>query len=170
MILKFSFNIDFAFFFLLLRKKEEKRLAKRRKKNRGQAPACREYGNILRKQDIQMIPGDDSKRHTVSSKASLKTRSHNAARGFSYKNTAELLPQHHKASSRAKSGCTSRKCECVTSIFVEMFAPSILMPLKKSLVLFERFFLTMIAPVSFCFLWFISFLFLQKEKEKETNE
>ena len=25
------------------------------------------------------------------------------------------------------------------------------------------------APVSLCFLWFISFLFLRKEKEKETN-
>jgi len=44
------------------------------------------------------------------------------------------------------------------------------MLLKNSLVLFERIFLGMIAPVSFCFLWFISFLFLRKEKEKETNE
>ena len=28
----------------------------------------------------------------------------------------------------------------------------------------------MFAPVSFCFLWSLSFLFLRKEKEKESNE
>ena len=90
-----TYSFTYPHFSSFFWERKRKNAPKRRKKNRGQAPACREYGNILRKQDIQMIPGDDSKRHTVSSKASLKTRSHNAARGFSYKNTAELLPQRN---------------------------------------------------------------------------
>ena len=58
-------------------------------------------------------------------------------------------------------------------VFYEHFSRndsnSILLLHKPSLVLFERRFSNMIAPVSFCFLWSLSFLFLRKEKEKESN-
>ena len=63
--------ISFLFF---LKKKKEVGERKKKKQVR-QAPACIEYGNILRKQDILMIPGDERTRYTVSSKASSKIRS-----------------------------------------------------------------------------------------------
>ena len=59
--------ISFLFF---LKKKKEVGERKKKKQVR-QAPACREYGNILRKQDILMIPGDERTRHMVSSENTL---------------------------------------------------------------------------------------------------
>ena len=73
-----------AHFFPFLSRKKKKEVGERKKKkDRGQAPACREYGNILRKQDIRGDTGDVCINFTVSPVAnSLKTRSHKQASGF----------------------------------------------------------------------------------------
>ena len=122
----------------------------------------KERGKTLQKEERKTV---------VSRNGWLKTRSHKQARGFSHIKYCRVAPAtHHSIKSSGKQDAYPENASVLRSIFVEMFAQASLMFLKKSLVLFERFFLGMFAPVSFCFLWLFSFLFLRKEKEKESNE
>ena len=88
-------------------------LKESKKKNRGQAPACREYGNILRKQDIRGDTEDVRINFIVSPVAStLKTRSHKQASGFSYRILPSMLPQVQKR-------CLNQSPRAVRSTFAK---------------------------------------------------
>jgi len=64
--------------------------------------------------------------------------------------SAELLPQLPKALNQAETDKTSRKCECFTSIFVEMTAITSL-SFPKFARAFERIFRRCSHPFLFAF-------------------
>ena len=119
----------------------------------------------------------EERKTVVSRYGWLKTRSHNAARGFRNTVSAVLLPQLPKALNHAKkTDKTSRKYERFASIFVEMTAITSL-SFPKFARAFWANFKKMIAPVSFCFLWrhlcrytSLSFFFGKKKRKKVTNK
>ena len=147
---------------LCLQKKWSEKPSRPKRASSGQASACRQPGNILRKQDIR---GDTKicshKYNGITGTSTQKTRSHKQARGFRNAESAENAPASAFLVLNLRiTDETPRKCEAWASIFVEMYALHFVPSLESQPFKISH-------GLSFCFLWSLSCLFLSRKKTRK---